>query len=199
MRPLVIWGLLASVAAVPVVAAAFSPLLHWREPIYIAAGFAGILGMVLMLVQPLLAAAVLPGLSLQISRRMHRLGGVMLVTAIVVHVIGLWMTSPPDVVDVLLFRSPTPFSIWGVVAMWAVFAAALLAALRRRMSLRLWRIAHTALVAIAVLGTVGHALLVQGTMEDITKSMLSLLVILALVFGLVQRKVWVLALRARRH
>ena len=29
----------------------------------------------------------------------------------------------------LLFVSPTPFSAWGVIAMWAVFTAALLAAL----------------------------------------------------------------------
>ena len=48
---------------------------------------------------------------------------------VIVHVAGLWLTSPPDVIDVLLFRSPTPFSAWGAIAMWAVFAAALWAAL----------------------------------------------------------------------
>ena len=68
-----------------------------------------------------------------------------LVVAVVIHVAALWITSPPDVVDALLFASPTPFSAWGVIAMWAVFAAALLAALRRRLRLRprTWRIAFT--------------------------------------------------------
>ena len=28
--------------------------------------------------------------------------------------------SPPDVIDALTFASPTPFSVWGVIAMWAV-------------------------------------------------------------------------------
>jgi len=36
-------------------------------------------------------------------------------------------------IDALLFTSPTPFSPFGVIAMWAIFAVALLAALRRRL------------------------------------------------------------------
>ena len=36
----------------------------------------------------------------------------------------LWITNLPDEIDGLLFASPTPFSAWGVIAMWAVFAAA---------------------------------------------------------------------------
>ena len=30
--------------------------------------------------------------------------------AVVIHVAGLWITSPPDMIDALLFTSPTPFS-----------------------------------------------------------------------------------------
>ena len=66
---------------------------------------------------------------------------------VVVHVGGLWITSPPDMIDALLFTSPTPFSPFGVIAMWAIFAVAVLAAFRRRLGLRTWRIAHMSLAA----------------------------------------------------
>lgn len=46
---------------VPIAVAAFSPLLEWRGPVYIAAGFAGILGMALILAQPLLAGDICRG------------------------------------------------------------------------------------------------------------------------------------------
>jgi len=39
-RPILIWTALAAATAVPIGAAAASPLLAWRAPIYIAAGFA---------------------------------------------------------------------------------------------------------------------------------------------------------------
>ena len=104
--------------------------------------------------------------------------GPALVLAVVVHVAALWLTSPPDVVDALLFRSPTPFSAWGVVAMWAVFATALLAALRGRLRLRLvvWRLCHIALAVMIVVGSVVHAMLIDGTMEIVSKVALSALV-----------------------
>jgi predicted ferric reductase len=166
---------------VPIAAAAVSPLLAWREPVYILAGFAGIFGMTLLLVQPLLAAGELPGLSVVASRRCHRGVGVVLVLAVLIHVAALWITSPPDVIDALSFASPTQFSAWGVIAMWAVFATALLAAVRRRLRLRLWawRIAHTGLGAVIVVGTVVHAVLIDGTMEAISKVALSVLVVAA--------------------
>jgi predicted ferric reductase len=166
---------------VPIAAAAVSPLLAWREPVYILAGFAGIFGMTLLLVQPLLAAGELPGLSVVASRRCHRGVGVVLVLAVLIHVAALWITSPPDVIDALSFASPTQFSAWGVIAMWAVFATALLAAVRRRLHLRLWawRTAHTALGAVIVVGTVVHAVLIDGTMEVISKVALSVFVVAA--------------------
>lgn len=159
-----------------------SPLLAWRDPIYILAGFAGIGAMALLFLQPLLAMGVLPGVPVLRGRAWHRIIGGGLVAAVVLHVAGLWITSPPDVVDVLLLRSPTPFSLWGVVAMWGVFATAVLAGMRRRLRLRprVWRVAHTALAVIIGLGSVVHALLIDGTMERITKIGLCALVILAL-------------------
>jgi len=98
-----------------------------------------------------------------------------------VHVAGLWITSPPDVIDALLFRSPTPFSAWGVIAMWAVFATALLAALRRplRIRPRWWRAGHLSLAVVIVGGVVAHALLIEGTMESVSKVVLCGLVVAA--------------------
>ncbi|GFE63475.1 ferric reductase-like transmembrane domain-containing protein [Litoreibacter roseus] len=181
VRFALIWTALVGVLAVPIAAAATSPLLAWRDPIYILAGFAGIVGMALLLVQPLLIGGLLPGLSGPPGRRVHRWIGGILVAAVLIHVGALWITSPPDVVDALLLVSPTPFSVWGVIAMWAVFAAALLAALRKRLRLRprRWRLGHAALAVVTVLGTVAHALLIDGTMETLSKVMLCVLVLAA--------------------
>lgn len=196
LRAGLIWIVLILALSVPVLAAAVSPLLAWRDPVYIVAGFAGILGLCLMVMQPLLAAGYLPGLPPSRGRRAHRAVGSLLVAAIVVHVAGLWVTSPPDVVDALLFVSPTPFSDWGVIAMWAIFAAAVLATLRRRLPLRFWRVAHTGLVATAVAGTVIHAILIEGTMETLSK--IALCALLLAVFGKVawDLRAWAMLRRA---
>ncbi|MFP9137156.1 ferric reductase-like transmembrane domain-containing protein [Devosia sp. XGJD_8] len=182
MRPahaLLIWAGLALAVVVPLTFAATSEYLAWRDPVYIAAGFSGVIALCVALVQPLLAAGWLPGLRRLRGRRVHRFIGVVLVAAVVVHVAGLWITSPPDIEDALLLRSPTPFSVWGVVGMWALFAAALLAVLRRRLSPRVWRVGHTSLVSIVVLGGAIHAMLIEGTMEPISKAVLCGLAIVA--------------------
>ena len=108
-----------------------------------------------MLFQPLLIGGYLPGFSGRIGRRVHHWIGGALVAAVVIHVGGLWITSPPDMIDALLFASPTPFSPFGVIAMWAIFAVALLAAFRRRLRPRTWRIAHTLLAIVIVVGSAG--------------------------------------------
>ncbi len=177
MRPVLVWGALIAVLVWPLVMAANSPLLAWRDPVYIVAGFAGVLAMVLLVLQPLLAAGLLPGLPLMRGRLAHRWIGATLVLAIVVHVGGLWITSPPDVVDALLFASPTPFSVWGVIAMWAVFATAILAVVRRRLRYRMWRGLHMGLASVIVVGCIVHALRIDGTMESVSKIALSLLLI----------------------
>ena len=170
-----------------------SPLLQWRGPVYMTAGFAGVIALALLLVQPLLIGGWLPGLRALRARRIHRWVGAGLVVAVVLHVGGLWLTSPPDVVDALLFRSPTPFSDWGVVAMWAAFAAALLAVCRRRLKLspQAWRAGHMTLAITVVVGTAVHAVLIQGAMETVTKAALCGLVLLAtgrLAFDLWSRR-----------
>ncbi|MEM9124009.1 MAG: ferric reductase, partial [Pseudomonadota bacterium] len=69
-----------------------------------------------------------------------------------------------------------------VVAMWAVFLAALLAAMRWRLKIKpwVWRLAHTALALVIVVGSVVHALLIEGTMGPVSKAVLCLFVALAL-------------------
>ena len=175
------WVVLAAAIGVPIAAAAMSPLLAWRGPIYILAGFAGIIALGLVLFQPLLIGGYLPGLSGRIGRRAHHWIGGALVVAIVIHVAGLWITSPPDMIDALTFTSPTPFSPFGVLAMWAIFAVALLAVFRRRLGPRKWRIAHMALAIVIVAGGVLHAILIEGAMETISKAVLCALVAAAAI------------------
>src|SRR5947209_10730490 len=176
-----IWAALAAAICLPIAFAAASPLLEWRGPVYILAGFAGIIVLGLVLVQPLLIGGYLPGPSAYRARRAHHWIGGALVVAVVIHVVGLWITSPPDMIDALTFRSPTPFSPFGVVAMWAIFAVVLLAFFRRRLGLRTWRIVHMPLAAVIVVGGVVHAMLIEGTMETISKAALCVLVLAAAV------------------
>ena len=191
-RPILIWTALAAALAVPIAAAAASPLLAWRPTIYTVAGFAGVVGLGFLLVQPLLIGGYLPGPSAYRARRLHRWIGGLLVAAVVIHVGGLWITNPQDVIDVFLFQSPTPFSVWGVVGLAAVFAAALLAALRRRLRLRprTWRISHAFLAAVIVVGTVVHAVLIEGAMETISKAALCGLVVAATAKVIADLRLW---------
>ncbi len=191
-RQALIWGILAAFIGVPIAAAAASPLHAWRDWIYITAGFAGIVALSVVLFQPLLVGGYLPGLSGRIGRRAHLWIGGALVAAVVIHVAGLWISSPPDMADALLFRSPTPFSPFGVVAMWAIFAVALLAALRRRSGLRprSWRIAHMLLAIVIVAGSVIHAILIEGAMEMLSKAALCALVVAAAAKVMIDLRVW---------
>ena len=181
VRGTLIWAGMTMAVIVPLVLSLGSPLLAWRDPVYILAGAAGVIAMALLLVQPVLAAGLLPGLQGPRGRRIHRWTGAGLGLALAVHVGGLWITSPPDVIDVLLFRSPTPFSAWGVIALGAVLATTLLALLRRRFRLRpgTWRAVHLSLAVVIVSCSIVHALLIEGTMETISKAILCLLVFAA--------------------
>jgi predicted ferric reductase len=191
-RVALIWVAIVAAICVPLAAAAMSPLLAWRGPVYILAGFAGIVGLGFMLVQPLLIGGYMPGFSGRIGRRVHHWIGGALVVAVVIHVAGLWFTSPPDMIDALLFTSPTPFSPFGVIAMWAIFAVALLAVLRRRLGLRpqTWRTAHMLLAIVIVVGSVVHGILIEGAMETVSKAALCVLVLAATVKIMVDLRVW---------
>ena len=189
---ILIWVALALAIGVPIAAAAGSEQLAWRGSLYILAGFAGIVALGLVLVQPLLIGGYLPGFPAYRGRRAHHWIGGALVAAIVIHVVGLWITSPPDMIDALTFSSPTPFSPFGVTAMWAIFAVALLAALRRRLGLRprTWRFIHMPLAIVIVAGSVVHCLLIEGTMETISKVALCALVVAATLKVMADLQVW---------
>jgi predicted ferric reductase len=93
-------------------------------------------------------------------------------------------------IDALTFTSPTPFSPFGVIAAWAIFAVALLALLRRRLGLRTWSIAHMSLAVVIVVGSVVHGMLVEGTMETMSKAALCALVLAAAIKVMVDLRVW---------
>lgn len=65
--------------------------------------------------------------------------------------------------------------------MWAVFLMGLMAAFRKRlrMPLRLWQRTHLVLAIVTVIGSVVHAYLIEGTMETLTKIIISLSVLAA--------------------
>lgn len=192
LRGAVIWALLSGLLVWPIWDAARSPLLQWRDPVYIAAGLFGVLGLVLLVLQPLLVARVLPGVQGPRARRAHIWAGSALVLSVVLHILGLWITSPPDVIDVLLFRAPAPFSIWGVLAMWAIFGAAVLALLRGGLRNGPWRIAHTALVSVAVVCTILHALLIDGAMAPGSKYVVCVAAFAGLGLAIRKRRSWLL-------
>jgi len=76
--------------------------------------------------------------------------------------------------------------------MWAVFGAALFALTLRRLRLKwwVWRLGHTSLAAITVVGTIIHVLLIEGTMEPVTKVLLCILVFAAVGKVLIDLRVW---------
>lgn len=162
--------------------AIFSPLIAWRDPIYIAAGLSGILALSLVVFQLLLIGGFVPTVMGFRARQVHKWVGFLLAVAVTVHLIGLWITSPPDVVDALLFRSPTPFSAWGVLAIWSVFAALIMVLLRSRLAIRPrnWRRIHVGLALVTGFGSVVHTVLIQGTMDGVSKTIVCLLLVLLL-------------------
>jgi hypothetical protein len=76
--------------------------------------------------------------------------------------------------------------------MWAVFAAALLATLRRRLRLRplVWRRCHTTLAAVTVVASVVHALLIEGTMGLVSKTALCALVLASAAKVIADMRPW---------
>ncbi len=185
------WGSVAAVMIAPVVIAAFSPYLASRSLPYIAGGFAGIVCLSLLFLQPLLPAGYLAGSKGLAGRRWHRWVGVAIVLAVTLHVGGLYVTSPADTIDALLLVSPTPFSVYGVTAMWGVVATAILVLFRPRLGLRysVWRLIHNGVAAIVVVATVIHALQIEGAMEPGSKWMLCIAVVAATGVALLDLRV----------
>lgn len=180
-RTVAIWAALLFVGVGPVIVATMSPLLEWRSWVYILAGFSGVVSLSLLMAQPVLAAGMVPDLSRVSGRYLHRWTGGALLVCVLVHVAGLWITSPPDVIDALLFVSATPFSIWGVIALWSIVITALLAVLRHKLPLHQsqWRNTHRALAVVTASGSVVHAMMIEGTMGTVSKTLLCVIIVIA--------------------
>lgn len=176
-----IWCAALAALIAPVVLTAASPLQAWRDPAYITGAMAGVIALSLLALQPLLAAGYLPGLARATAQRAHRWLGAALVTCVVVHIGGLYLSSPMDVTDALLLISPTPFSIYGVIATIATALTALLFAGRRWLGLRpsLWRILHNGLALVVVGATVVHALMIDGAMGYWSKWIIAVMALAA--------------------
>ena len=194
-----VWLALAALIAAPLAIAASSPLLASRNTAYVVAGLAGAAAMAVLVIQPLLAAGYLPGLPITRAKAVHRWAGAVLFLLVAAHVGGLYLTSPADAVDALLLVSPTPFSVYGVAAMWALILTLLLVSARRRLGWRpsFWRIFHNALAAVIVIGSVVHALLIDGTMGPMSKLILCSAVLAISAAVLIQLRV-IRPLRSRR-
>lgn len=187
-----VWASLTVLVIASVIIAALSPLQASRNTAYIIASLAGIVALGILALQPLLARGHAPEVHAGRQRRWHRVLGGGLVLAVVLHVGGLYLTSAPDTLDALLLVSPTPFSIYGVTAMWAIALTALLASVRRKLGMppKLWRGLHTILGITIVVATVIHAVQIEGAMGWWSKIGLSGAALVA--FG------WVLWVRHRR-
>jgi len=191
MRAGLIWAALACLMIGPVLAAAASPLLAYRSVVYIVAGIAGVAALSLLLIQPLLAAGYLPGLSPTQARRWHRWVGSTLALAVVIHIGGLYLTSPPDTLDALILASPTPFSVYGVIGLWSLVLTVVLVAARSKLGLRppLWRVFHTILASVVVVSSVVHALLIEGTMGTTSKIILCAAVLIVTAATMINLRV----------
>lgn len=189
LRAAALWIVVAALVVVPLTLAGFSPLLAYRDAPYIAAGFAGAAVLAGLLVQPLLGLGTLPQLSIANARRAHRILGPLIALGVAVHVGGLYLTSPPDTIDALLLVSPTPFSVWGVLAMVGVIIALALAGMRKRLGLKRWRAVHYSVTALIVFGSVIHALLISGTMEYWSKLALCIAVLATTGIGMIYIRV----------
>ena len=176
----------------PIAAAALSPLLEWRGPVYILAGFAGIVALGLMLVQPLLIGGYLPGLSGRIGRRAHHwIGGAL---------VGGGGDPRRRPLDHQSARHDRRADVRIADAVLAFRRDRDVGDLRRRaaggpapaigLRPRTWRIAHTLLAIVIVAGSVAHAILIEGTMETVSKAALCVLVLAATIKVMADLRVW---------
>ena len=196
-----VWAVLAGIILTPFVIAATSPYLIGRDITYVVAGLAGIAALCFLLIQPLLAAGYLPGANLLKERRWHRWIGSAIVVAVALHVGGLYITSPADALDALLLVSPTPFSLYGVIGMWAVILTALLVAFRSTLKLpyKLWNTIHNLLAVVVVIGTVVHALMIEGTMGTLSKTFLCVCVLAATATAIIHLRILKPMLQKQRN
>jgi hypothetical protein len=81
--------------------------------------------------------------------------------------------------------------------MWAVFISAVLALLRRRLHVRplVWRRTHGLLAVMIMGGSVIHALLIEGTMEPVSKAILCIALLVVTLMVVVNVPDWIVRRR----
>ena len=183
-------GIVVLLMLVPLLMAASSPLNDARNTSYIVGALAGVAALALLLPQPLLAAGYLH-LGVQ-ARRWHRVVGCLVTLCLVIHVIGLYITSPDDMTDALLLVSPTPFSLFGVVGFWAMMLVVVFVAFRKRMSLSpsTWKLVHNVMGVLVVGSSVIHVLMIEGTMEARSKLLLCIVLVIATIVSVLHLRVF---------
>lgn len=183
LRSAASWALVVCIAAAPVAIALFSPLQQSRSAPYVVGGVSGIVALALLLLQPLLVGGYLPGLRSVKARFWHHCIGCTIVLTVFMHIIGLYVTSPDDITDAMLFTSPTPFSVYGVLGFWCVVMMLITVVLRNRsvFSSRLWSLVHNSLALVLVGASVIHALLIEGAMGNVSKVILCVSVVIATI------------------
>lgn len=184
---ILLWLVVAVLAAGPFFAAVASPLLKGRDAIWVMGGLAGVAALGLLLVQPMLAVGVRAGTLPRAARIWHRWTGIAIAGLTVLHVAALYAYSPDDILDVLLFVSPTPFSVYGMIGLCGVVLTILVVALRRPLGLKPahWRVVHSALAVVIVLAGAVHAFMIDGAMEPMSKLALCLAAVTATVVAVV--------------
>lgn len=183
-----LWPAITALVVWPVVAAAIDPLQRSRDALWVVGGLAGVVALALLLLQPLLAIGNKTGLQAGSARRWHRRLGMAAGCAVMLHVVALLIYSPEDIWDALLLEAPTPFSVYGVIALWSLLVSIGLAFAARRMRLATsaWRIAHSALALLITACGGTHALMIDGTMEPISKVVLVACALVATTVAIVE-------------
>lgn len=84
--------------------------------------------------------------------------------------------------------------------MWATFTAAALAIFKRKlpMAAHLWRITHTLVTALVVVTSVAHAMLIDGTMGNVSKILLSIAIVMATLIVAIRLGSWKALVRRAR-
>jgi predicted ferric reductase len=180
------WTLAFAIAFVPLGIAAASPLQASRDLMWVVGGMAGVAGLSLLFLQPFLMAGLSPSSPSPRARRWHRWVGLSIVLLVLLHVLGLYLTSPEDITDALLLVSPTPFAVYGVLGLVGVVLTACLAAIRKALPRRTWQIAHSILAAVIVVGSIVHALMIEGVMGDTSKLVLCVFLALATIAAIIR-------------
>ncbi|WP_210168274.1 ferric reductase-like transmembrane domain-containing protein [Aureimonas sp. Leaf454] len=172
--------------------AAASPLQGSRDVVWVVGGMAGVVALSLLFLQPILITGFLSPRRLTQERRWHRWIGSAIVVLVLLHVVGLYVTSPEDIMDALLLVSPTPFAVYGVMGLAGVVLTAGLAIVRRSLPLWIWQSVHTVLAGVIVAGSIVHALLIEGVMEETSKLLLcvSLGAATSVALLITARKAW---------